>query len=593
MKRSFILLFIIALTISQGKAQIVTDGTGAHYTLSDFTASHPEAVVCTAPGVYHLYEDFTLTAPDTLQLEDTLQAIIFHNGLTFNLQGTLLCDERNDLLTVAAELDSLTAPAYEWRFEEGSYGTVRSIAFENGKSLFLTGCEVTLRNCEFSGFTESVIRMMQCNPVIEECYFHDNHAAAIQSPANAECSPRIINNRLYNNVLDNTNNPQINLGIGGTDTIVIEGNRIEGVASTMSGGVAVSNLVGATSPTRILLSDNDILHNRYGYTQTGTQLDALIVDNRIIDNNLETDPMNGGSGISIYGYDTTCYAKIRHNIIAGNLWGVTAVYRYSIDMGTNDDWGRNVLYDNGNNNELYAFAMSQYSTLDVTAIGNYWGANDTAFAESVILHKADQSNLGRVEYQPILPLYPTVEGVSSINYYPTEYVEELDCEIDSPYLIVSTGGCVFTVEPDIPLEDLILHVPLGITYAPIEDILYPEDTVSPPFLSLDRQITYCVTTPHHDTAIWYLEIYVYVSCKENADDFTLYPNPVSGTHFTIRNDAGSPIDIEVYDMSGKRIQHHSSSDIYTTINVNNWKKGVYLIRIRDNKGITTRKLVVQ
>ena len=585
MKRSFILLFIIVLILIEGTAQIVTDGTGARYTLSDFTASHPEAIVSTAPGVYHLYEDFTLTAPDTLQLENTLQAVIFHNGLTFTLQGTLLCNERNDLLTVAAELDSATASAYEWRFEEGSHGTVRHIAFENGKSLFLSGCEVTLRNCKFSGFTESAIRMMQCNPVIEDCYFHDNHAAAIQSPANAECSPRIINNRLYNNVLDNTNNPQINLGIGGTDTIVIEGNHIEGVASTMSGGVAVSNLVGATSPTRILLRDNDILHNRYGYTQTGTQLDALIVDNRIIDNNLETDPMNGGSGISIYGYDTTCYAKLRRNLIAGNLWGVTAVYRYRIDMGTNDDWGRNVLYDNGNNNELYAFAMSQYSTLDVTAIGNYWGANDTVFAESAILHKADQSNLGRVEFEPILPLYPTVEGVSSIihNGENTD-IYVWDCGIDDLVIYTYVNDC----DESAPLDEIFLQVPLGVTYTPISD------EIPNPVNCVIREITYCVTTPHHDTAIWSLQICViFDSNKENPNTFTLYPNPVSSGQLNLQNDAASPIDIEVYDMSGKRIHHHSSSDIYTTINVNNWKRGVYLIRIRDNKGITTRKVVVQ
>ncbi|MBO4645176.1 MAG: T9SS type A sorting domain-containing protein [Bacteroidales bacterium] len=589
MKRSFILLFIIALPILQGKAQIVTDGTGAHYTLSDFTASHPEAVVCTAPGVYHLYEDFILTAPDSLQLEDTLQALIFHNGLTFNVQGTLLCDERNDLLTVAAELDSLTTPAYEWRFEEGSHGTVRSIAFENGKSIFLTGCEVTVRNCEFSGFTESAIRMMQCNPVIEECYFHDNHAAAIQSPANAESSPRIINNRLYNNVLDNTNNPQINLGIGGTDTIVITGNRIEGVASTMSGGIAISNLVGAEQVTQVLLSGNTITHNRYGYTQTGTNISAEILDNIITDNNLETDPMNGGSGISIYGYDTTCYAKIRRNIIAGNLWGVTAVYRYRIDMGTNDDWGHNVLYDNSNDGELYAFAMSQYSTLDVTAIGNYWGANDTAFAESVILHKADQSNLGRVEYEPILPIFPTVYGVSSFEHYPFEYEREWVCDIDSPYILVDG----YNSNPGATLNDILLQVPLGVTYTPITDEVYPDDTCYLCDIAIQRLTTYSVTTPHHDTAIWFLEIYYVIACKENANDFTLYPNPVSGTHFTIRNDAKSPMDIEVYDMSGKRIQHNSSSDIYTIINVSNWKKGVYLVKIRDNKGITTRKVVVQ
>lgn len=593
MKTRFIFLSFIILLFINAQAQIVTDGNGTKYTLQDLATVYPEAVICTEPGVYHLHENLTLSANDTLLLDEALQQLVLHNELTITIQGVLISAERTDLLTVTSERENAESTSYEWRLEEGSVGLLQQILFEDGKDIFLTDGEFTLRNCEFTGFAESAVRLMNCNPVITGCHFHDNHAAAIQSPANASSSPVITNNILYNNVLDNTNNPQINLGTGGTDTIIITGNRIEGVASTMSGGIAISNLVGAEQVTQVLLSGNTITHNRYGYTQTGTNISAEILDNIITDNNLETDPMNGGSGISIYGYDTTCYAKIRRNIIAGNLWGVTAVYRYRIDMGTNDDWGRNVLYDNSNEGELYAFAMSQYSTLDVTAIGNYWGANDTAFAESVILHKADQSNLGQVEYEPILPLYPTVEGVSLIYHYPSEYEEELDCEIDSPYLIVSTGGCILSVEPDIPLEDLILRVPLGITYAPIEDILYPEDTVSPPFLSLDRHITYCVTTPHHDTAIWYLDIYSYVSCKENANDFTLYPNPVSGTHFTIRNDAGSPIDIDVYDMSGKRVYHGHLQDQYTSINVSNWKRGVYMVRIKEGQNIYTQKVVVQ
>lgn len=585
MKTRFIFLSFIILLFINAQAQIVTEGNGTKYTLQDLATAYPEVVTCTDPGEYHLYENLTLSANDTLLLDEALQQLVLHNELTITIQGVLISAERTDLLTVTSERENAESTSYEWRLEEGSVGLLQHILFEDGKDIFLTDGEFTLRNCEFTGFAESAVRMMNCNPVITGCHFHDNHAAAIQSPANASSSPVITNNILYNNVLDNTNNPQINLGTGGTDTIIITGNRIEGVASTMSGGIAISNLVGAEQVTQVLLSGNTITHNRYGYTQTGTNISAEILDNIITDNNLETDPMNGGSGISIYGYDTTCYAKIRRNIIAGNLWGVTAVYRYRIDMGTNDDWGRNVLYDNGNDGELYAFAMSQYSTLDVTAIGNYWGNNDTIFAESVILHKADQSNLGRVEFDPILPLYPTVEGVSSIihNGENTD-IYVWDCEIDDLVIYTYVNDC----DESAPLDEIYLQVPLGVTYTPISD------EIPNPVNCVIREITYCVTTPHHDTAIWSLQICViFDSNKENPNTFTLYPNPVSSGQLNLQNDAASPIDIEVYDMSGKRVYHGHSQDQYTSINVSNWKRGVYMVRIKEGQNIHTRKVVVQ
>ena len=583
MKTRFIFLSFIILLFINVQAQIVTDGNGMKYTLTDLATAYPEAVICTEPGVYHLHENLTLSANDTLFLDATLQQLVLHNELTITIQGVLTSAERTDLLAVTSERENAESASYEWRLEEGSVGLLQHIVFEDGKDIFLTDGEFTLRHCEFTGFAESAVRLMNCNPVITGCHFHDNHAAAIQSPANASSSPVITNNILYNNVLDNTNNPQINLGTGGTDTIVITGNRIEGVASTMSGGIAISNLVGAEQVTQVLLSGNTITHNRYGYTQTGTNISAEILDNIITDNNLETDPMNGGSGISIYGYDTTCYAKIRRNLIAGNLWGVTAVYRYHIDMGTANDWGRNVLYDNANNDELYAFAMSQYSTLDVTAIGNYWGNNDTAFAESVILHQHDQSNLGLVEFDPILPLYPTVEGVEFYNEHDYSY------EIDTPNIFV-LGSCVLPI--DATLEEIILHVPLGVTYTPILDTAeWDDETLE--FYNITRKVYYSVSTPHHDTAIWILNFGWYISVKDNPNSFTLYPNPVSSGQLNLQNDAAAPIDIEVYDMSGKRVYRGHSQDQYTSINVSNWKRGVYMVRIKEGQNIHTRKVVVQ
>ena len=114
--------------------------------------------------------------------------------------------------------------------------------------------------------------------------------------------------------------------------------------------------------------------------------------------------MNGGSGISIYGTATTNIATLRRNIITGNLWGITAIYYHNIDMGTVDDFGQNIIYNNGNGGVTYALYNNAFS--DMTAIGNYWGSNDPAFAAEVIYDHSDDPSLGTVTYLPIMEMYP-------------------------------------------------------------------------------------------------------------------------------------------------------------------------------------------
>ena len=137
----------------------------------------------------------------------------------------------------------------------------------------------------------------------------------------------------------------------------------------------------------------------------------MIENNEIYDNNAGDDPMTGGSGISIYGYSTDCKAKLRNNNISGNYWGITAIYYYDIDMGTADDYGYNIIYDNHNNgygsDQTYALYVNGFN--DITAIGNYWGGPDEAYAESVIYHRPDLGETyGLVTYSPVLPQVPTM-----------------------------------------------------------------------------------------------------------------------------------------------------------------------------------------
>jgi hypothetical protein len=210
--------------------------------------------------------------------------------------------------------------------------------------------------------------------------------------------------------VNSSNNPQINLGPGSEDTIFIVGNDIDGTyASWHAGGVTVSDLMGVGA-TKVVLKDNIIREGRYGYNQQGQNISSVIVNNQFINNNHEDNPMNGGSGISIYGYSTNCKAIIRDNTITGNLWGITAIYFHDIDLGTEDDWGNNLIKDNGNGGVIYD--LYNNSSCDITAVGNNWGTSNANEIEEHIYHQYDDPEFGLVNYIPFVDVDAVNETLS-------------------------------------------------------------------------------------------------------------------------------------------------------------------------------------
>ena len=396
--RKFVLaLLFVGITISY--AQIVTPGNGSVFTFQDLLAHPSGAVSSPETGTYVLSQDLTVSSGDTLLLDAATQTLRMEGGVTIQVAGCVKSENRDNYLEIVGiQMDS--SRLFEWRFEDAFSSDLFRLRMENGEGIFVSATQIHIDGCEFSHFQTPVIRYMNCNPVITNSYFHDNEQAAINSGVNVKGAPVIRNNHFYHNVLGNTNQPQLNLGPGtATDTLVIEGNVIEG-CSSMSGGIAVANLVNA-GPTTVLLRNNTIENNRYGYTQQGSDIYAIIEDNIFRNNDLEANPMNGGSGISIYGSDTTCAAKLRRNLITGNLWGITAIYYHQIDMGTADDFGYNSVYDNANNGITYALYNNANSSM--TAIGNYWGGETEEFAESVIYHRPDLGDAyGLVLFSPVL-----------------------------------------------------------------------------------------------------------------------------------------------------------------------------------------------
>ena len=80
------------------------------------------------------------------------------------------------------------------------------------------------------------------------------------------------------------------------------------------------------------------------------------------------------------------------------------------------------------------------------------------------------------------------------------------------------------------------------------------------------------------------------------NDFSIYPNPSKGS-FTIefKNFVNS-FSVEVFDATGKTIYENNfdqSSNLVQAINLNNPTSGIYFMNVKSDKGIVTKKLVIE
>lgn len=412
MKNRIILLALLFRFIPMLNAQWTSPGNGTTYTLNDLV--EVSGCVSFDPQIFYYFisGDITISANDKLYINrnDGLIYITFANDYTITIKGSMeaMGQDEDHYLPIGMGSGHL-------RFEDASDPSFLSYCwFGEMNGIQIINSEVSFSNCRFHYFhsqqQSSTVNIMNCDPIFNNCEFYSNEGAAISSPANGQSSPQILNCQFTNNVTSNANQPQINLGPGAQDSIRIVNCTIEGGGHDMSGGIAIADLMN-TGDTKILLKDNIVKNNRYGYNQQGYNLSSVIVGNQFIDNNNETNPMNGGSGISIYGMDENNKAVLRGNIIMGNLWGITVINAADIDLGTEDDWGHNQLYDNGNGGVVYD--LYNNSTSDIVAVGNDWGTSNSHVIEDHIVHQNDDPSLGLVTFVPFIDVDDVDEAAAS------------------------------------------------------------------------------------------------------------------------------------------------------------------------------------
>lgn len=113
--------------------------------------------------------------------------------------------------------------------------------------------------------------------------------------------------------------------------------------------------------------------------------------------------------------------------------------------------------------------------------------------------------------------------------------------------------------------------------------------------SYDSRLKYHVLAVYGDGET--SKSYNIVYCEQTQDihkndagtSVAIFPNPTS-VRFTVKSQG--IVQVEVYDMVGRRIAEQQGEDV--GFDVSGWNKGIYLVRVVDRNGVVAaRKLMVR
>lgn len=404
-----LLVALLALTpLSSLAESFVTAGDGQTYSFAVLSTLPSSGVTLGSDG--YIVEGsveisegdyFVMDSGVTVRFDDSAELIIKGIPTLSPAETTTLTSTHNAVLPYNVEV---------WGGD--SQLLVSNLNFEYVGLRCQSPYGMEVRDCQFTDHAGSQSAALFLGPdkapfKITDCYFAYNKKAAIASAANYFCPVEIENCSFYCNSTANNNIPQLNLTA--SPLVVVRGCEITGDANlTMVGGVGVSNFYG-TEGFKIIIENNTITDNRYGISTMGV-MDAVIRDNQLENNCHETNPMNGGSGISLYDPYMKQTAVISGNTIKNSLWGITVIGCGDVNLGRTDvdeddpqyNPGGNVFADNGNNGELYD--LYNNSTITIYAQNNHWNVAEQTEEqiEGVIFHQKDDPSLGEVIFMPAL-----------------------------------------------------------------------------------------------------------------------------------------------------------------------------------------------
>ncbi|MDY0280288.1 MAG: T9SS type A sorting domain-containing protein [Salinivirgaceae bacterium] len=568
---SFIaLLCIISSAVN---AQYVTPGNGQKFDLASL-ASTSNGVITVADGIFTISANVTLSATDTLEII-TNETVLFSQAVQINVEGVLHCNPPEQVIFRAADT-TLNFKGFRFNESNGSLLNNASIEFAGGTKVMKS--DIIISNCRFYkhnyALSSGALDIYQCDPLVVNCVFENNERSAIMTAANAMASPTILNCRFIANSTLNSNRPQINLGTGSANPIIVRRNYIEGAYSVV-GGLSIALLTGGSAT--VVVDSNIITNNRYGINIYGVDLSYTITNNIITNNNLETNPANGGSGISFNGPNQ---GTVAGNTITGNLWGITLLNNAQPNLGQIDptviNRGENWIFDNGNGGAIYNLYNNTPNL--IYAENNYWGTEIQEEIEIGIFHQPDDITLGLVDYIPFYQL-STQNNIVSFSLF----VGSADITGD---IIDESNQIVVLIPPQNPITELVATFEISEKATIwVDDVQQVSGITANDY---SESVVFNVIAENGEERLYTVIADIAPHIQGQDMSVLVSPNPANESVF-IR----SHINIQrvtLLTIDGKVIRENNSGAEW--VDVADIENGLYLLRIETHEGTALKKIVV-
>lgn len=381
------------------------------YTLESLSNVAESGVSKIEPGIYLMANDVTVTKRNSFSIAGVKELRIADGVcLTLECKPDLNSAERVKI-TRASDDDAPKGIKIDYSSTSATATNIKvaNIDFEYAslRNLGTVGMDVDQCTFSFANGALNSAAALSTGPSgasynITNCEFNQCEVPAIAGSANYYCGLNIKGCKFFDNNTANTNKPQVNLTVGGNLPVVIEDCVFIGEGRNLVGGIGVANLAAGAGENMVIIRNCEVRNHRYGITGTGP-MHIEVHDCTIVDNNHETNAMNGGSGINFSGYYYGLDGVISGCHIENSLWGVTLVGCRNVslgEVGNPSSPGNNVFVNNGNGGVPYD--LYNNGTTDVMAQNNTWSVSEQTEEniETVIFHKKDDSKLGLVTFMP-------------------------------------------------------------------------------------------------------------------------------------------------------------------------------------------------
>lgn len=102
----------------------------------------------------------------------------------------------------------------------------------------------------------------------------------------------------------------------------------------------------------------------------------------------------------------------------------------------------------------------------------------------------------------------------------------------------------------------------------------------------------CQSTAH-DTIVFDAALCTGIAEQADALSFGIYPNPATNNAVLEYSNAGDDSWYDIFDATGQLVEHIRISESTTTIDLNGWTSGIYLVTLHNGSVSSSRKLIVE